>query len=173
MSEYIRNIIFFLVFVSFTGIILPEGKYKSYINLVLGFVLMALVLRPVANLDGVLGGISAELSNAAVMSVDAHEANYRTMIADAVRSQMREQMSHTMDALGYDLTAFDADIDPGSGEIKSITMTLSDSPGGINEIRIAPITLNQENNPAADIKKIVSDFYQLPEQHIYITIQRR
>jgi len=180
MSEYIRGIIFFLIFVSFVGIILPEGKYKNYINLVLGFVVMALVFRPVSDIGGIVGNISAQLLQTSVMDGGVYEENYQAMIADTVRAQMREQLSRAMDVMGYHLISLDADINIETGELRSITLTLT-SPETPSEIRIAPITILPATEASdavstveasADIKKIVSDFYQLPEEHIHVIIRQ-
>jgi stage III sporulation protein AF len=186
MAEYIKGIIFFLVFASFVGIILPEGKYKNYINLVMGFVIMALIFRPVSDLSGIAGDISAQLSQPSFeSSAGAFEEDFQTMIAGAVRTQMRGQLSPVMDALGFTLTNLDADIDVQSGEIRTVSLTLESSgtDSAAREIRVAPISISPavsapniteaSSNDAAEVKKIVSDFYQLPEEHIYVTIQRR
>ena len=172
MTEYIKGIIFFLVFVSFIGIILPEGKYKNYINLVLGFIIMALVFKPMGDLGGIVGNISTQLSQQEIFDNVAYEDNYQMMIVNTVRSQMREQLSRAVDALGYRLITLNADINLDSGELKSINMTLENQESS-SEINIAPITLfSGDDDPIDDIKKIVSDFYQLPEEHIYVIIHK-
>jgi len=171
MAEYIKGIIFFLVFASFVGIILPEGKYKKYINLVMGFVVMALIFKPVTNLGGIVGNISAQLSQPVSLGSEAFDDTHQQMIADAVKAQMYGQLSRAADALGYSLINLDTDIDLDTGEIKSITMTLTDQKDR-SEIVIAPITLlPKADSPENDIKKIVSDFYQLQEEHIYVIIR--
>ena len=172
MAEYIRGIIFFLIFVLFVGIILPEGKYKNYMNLVLGFVVMAMVFSPLSDIGGMVETISAEFWQPIELYSGTHEETYQSMIADAVRAQMREQLSRAVEVFDYRLLDLDADINTQSGEIMSITMTLT-QPESSSDINIAPITISAAGDGSADdIKKIVSDFYQLPEEHIHVIILR-
>jgi len=84
---------------------------------------------------------------------------------------MHEQLSRAVDALGYRLIELNADIMIESGELRAITMTIT-NPETSSEIRIAPITLLPDADSGEDIKKIVSDFYQLPEEHIHVIIQK-
>lgn len=166
-SEYIRSIVFFLVFASFVGIILPSGKYKSYINIVIGFVVMFLVFEPISDISGAVESLSRELTPAA----DTVGADYgdksQEIVADALKKQLREQTSQFTETLGYELSALDADMDPVTAELRTLSITVSKKDA---EISVAPVTLDDDGGNS-DIKKIVSDFYQLPEEHIYVTIR--
>lgn len=166
MAEYIRGIIFFLIFASFVGIILPEGKYKSYINIVIGFVVMFLVFEPLGSLSGAVDSMSMQLTQASIKnSAEVYESG---IVTDAFKKLLREQMTKLVETLDYKLTELDADVDLETGELKSVAMTLTKSADGIY---IEPIKITDSDDADAEIKKIVSDFYQLPEEHIYVTIR--
>ncbi len=48
--SYIRNIILFLIFMSFIQVILPTNKYRSYINLVFGIMLVFIMIQPLSTM---------------------------------------------------------------------------------------------------------------------------
>ncbi|MDE6357054.1 MAG: stage III sporulation protein AF, partial [Eubacteriales bacterium] len=48
--DYIRNIIIFLLFTSFLQIIMPNDRYKNYIQLILGMVLIFIMVKPAKDL---------------------------------------------------------------------------------------------------------------------------
>lgn len=56
---YIKTIIGFLIFMTFTEILLPGGPWKKYCSLLTGLCLIALVLGPLGTLSG--QGLSAEM----------------------------------------------------------------------------------------------------------------
>ena len=64
-SSYIRNLAIFIIFMAFVGIIAPNGKYRNYLNLVMGFVLMFLIVSPIVNFfsswDDILISIESDI----------------------------------------------------------------------------------------------------------------
>lgn len=50
LSTYVRNLAVFILFMTFAGMIVPSGKYKGYVNLISGFVLMFLLVSPLVSL---------------------------------------------------------------------------------------------------------------------------
>ena len=55
-NDYIRNIMYLVIFMTFVGIISPGGSYKKYIDIVLGLVLIIVIISPVAAFLGGRGG---------------------------------------------------------------------------------------------------------------------
>ena len=58
-GDYIRNIMYLVIFMTFVGIVSPAGSYKKYVDLVLGLVLIIVVISPVASMLGTGAGASA------------------------------------------------------------------------------------------------------------------
>ncbi len=50
IREYARQISLYLIFDSVVGIILPTGKYKKYISLVSGLILILIMVKPINNI---------------------------------------------------------------------------------------------------------------------------
>ena len=51
-NDYIRNIMYLVIFMTFVGIITPGGSYKKYVDIVLGLVLIIVIISPVASFMG-------------------------------------------------------------------------------------------------------------------------
>jgi hypothetical protein len=55
-TNYIGGIAVFLIFSSFVGLIAPQKKYKEYIDLIMAFSLILILLNPIGNVMGMLSG---------------------------------------------------------------------------------------------------------------------
>ena len=51
-NDYIRNIMYLVIFMAFVGIIMPGGSYKKYVDIVLGLILIIVIISPVASFFG-------------------------------------------------------------------------------------------------------------------------
>ena len=49
-TAYIKNIVVLLIFSVFAEMILPESRFRGYINMVMGVVMIAVILKPMGNL---------------------------------------------------------------------------------------------------------------------------
>ena len=74
LGQYVRNLSIFILLMTFVGIVAPNTKYKNYINLVMGFVLMFLMVNPIVNLAHAWDHILVDLDSTAFVSPDIHLA---------------------------------------------------------------------------------------------------
>lgn len=51
LESYIKNILLLVILAACVEIILPDDKYKKYINLVSGFILILIMILPIQNLS--------------------------------------------------------------------------------------------------------------------------
>ncbi len=193
-SSYIRGIIFFLLFASFVGIILPSGKYKSYISIVLGFVVVFLVFEPIGKLSGVkdmdwlVKGVNSQLNVANQLSgyrTEDIEAERKKLIEEAFNDEMKVKVAEVLD--DYDVVNLKTDIDLKSGELKEINLSVTKKKSEEKSkkeklVHIEPVKIKKESQKdnskkqtaeIAEIKKIISNFYNLPQGHIYVNVQER
>ena len=49
---YLRNITYYLMFATVAGMVAPAGKYRKFVSLVMGFILLAIMLAPLARWSG-------------------------------------------------------------------------------------------------------------------------
>lgn len=146
--EMIRAVIFFLILSTVAGHLVEGTKFKPYVSLVAGFMLLILIIRPVmewmgkdTKIQDVVSQISQE-TDAISFEDDAREAREK-QVQKGVRSILEEY--------GMKVQEIEADVDE-KGEIQEITITADD--GKRQERRI---------------KTLVSRFYNVKEANINIS----
>ncbi|MCL2873878.1 MAG: stage III sporulation protein AF [Defluviitaleaceae bacterium] len=193
INDYVRNIAFFLIFASFAGIILPEGKYKKYINVVLGLVLIVILLSPfyrflsTGNFDVDELIDSLNISSAFASDVSQYEEMRNRAITSEFLTSLRAYTENLLLESNFVLTDLSADFDINTGTIMSMHLTVKERespPGEPNSdqnrrpfIRIEPIRINNfaarnvESQEITDMKIMISNFYGVDVDNIYIEVQ--
>ena len=205
VTEYIRNLCVFVIFMSLAKIIIPT-KFKDYLNLVLGFVLVFLLINPFAmlrNTAGLNGLADAFFSMEQSLVKNQAAGSYDKAQTDAVlaayRIRLEERLNGLLGQSGFELTSVYFEIiEDGErfGELLSIRAEVKEKQGGgssggglrdtikIEQPSFEPIRIVIGKNTAADVpeqtaeeqetaqttrlKKLISDFYNLPADNIYI-----
>jgi hypothetical protein len=210
-SVYIKNIAIFLIFTAFANIMIPSAKYKQYVNLALGFVMIFLLLTPLRALIGAVGGddigamftgFSNRFETAVTKPGDveklegAQDALILSAFKESILSQIETLVAEegTFIYQSADITADESD--EHFGEIQAIRLTLRKKtaeeraagarPTAKPLIRIEPVAIDtqsifstkyepegadaEESDEIKNIKKLLSDFYNLSHDNIYITI---
>ena len=154
-SEYIRSVALFIIFMTLAEVILPKSRYKGYISLTLGFVLILIVLGP---LQGILGGFSgagatARLTGAlnrnamTIYAAGRDEAQRAAVAAEfknLLAGQIKEEVNRGAD---YSFVSADIEVDMSEenfGGINSISITVSEKeaePEKKSFIRVEPVTV--------------------------------
>jgi len=155
LSNYIRNIAIFLIFSSFVSIIMPGEKFKQYIDLLLGIVLIFVVIAPlggiIAGLSGGSGDIFRDIGleyDRAVLSRQiewAQEAGMEAVLQN-YHDGLTEQLQRIVGNHGFTLENAEFKIDTTQenfGTITSLNAVLT--PGhasGQSLINIDPVRIN-------------------------------
>jgi len=167
ISEYAKNIAIFLIFMAFIGIIIPSEKYKKYINLICGFILMILVLMPVLNLisgnELSINNLQHQMEinlnrNIIQRELDNHDEAALSLILEVYKSDLESQMKNLITARGFIPLEINFYIDTGRenfGTINHISATVSqggaltqrDSIINIERITIGP-QISSRNRPS-------------------------
>jgi hypothetical protein len=175
--EYLRNITYYLLFASLIGLAAPAGKYRQYVKLVTGIILVLLIIRPLGNFSRGTGVPVTDWFLAAHVS---DTADYTGMYASALHSAFEEQLRVQLEALlnqnGYELSHAEFSYQQDFSRIDSLSVTVS-APGEDGKrpfIRIEPVRIGgadgdeTESQTADDVKKLISGFYHLPMAHIHV-----
>jgi stage III sporulation protein AF len=199
-SEYIKNIAFFLIFAGFIGLILPSSKHREFINLTLGFVLIFIVLGPLqyfigglsAPIDDIIDGLTNDV-NAKSLSLEAmnYDDAQKQLVINEFKSSITEQLKDRVNSdprYGYvSSDIYVSTANESFGAITGISLVLEERPeleGKKPFVRIEPVSIEavsvfspqkppgsaEASDEAADIKKSLSDFYNLPVDNIHITV---
>jgi len=195
ISEYIRNLAVFLIFSSFITIITPSKKYETYVNLVLGIILIFIITMPLAGIINTMVGGSGDFFSdmalqydRAVMSQRIEDAGQEQI--DIILTNYRQSLTQQLERIvsNHNLTLhnaeFEIDIGQDFGAILSIRAVVGEDTtvGGTSFIRIDPVRIGlgvntggqptpaeiAESPRIISLKNAISDFYNLSQDNIYI-----
>lgn len=200
-SGYIRSISVFLILLSFVRILTPHSKYKCYIDLVLGFIMISVVVSPAAKiLGGAVKPLDALLPklNYKINSYDIKNEEYiyesrNRMILSTYTDELKKQIDTLVKPSGVYVME-DAEFTIGEneddfGDILRIRVLLSEkdlnaAKNDISFIRIDGVKVRLPNQKAKEeeltdtdeeiikIKNLISGFYNLSVDNIYITVRK-
>lgn len=193
-SQYIRNIMFFLVFSAIVGIILPNQKYKSYIALILGFILIILIIEPIflfssQNMQDMV--IKNEINFGEVMYTnqadDLLEAEY-DLIASIYTEEINKQLNEIAYEQELEIVSSYIEFDQTTGQLTYVELVVRDIQSTkakdnteVTDISVEPIMVSlgssnknveneqiEEDPKIKNLKNSISDFYNLSDENIYI-----
>jgi len=206
-SAYIKTVMFFIIFSALVGIILPSGKYKNYISMVLGFILIFVAAKPLSslfNVNDIVSSVTRQIDEALTANGSTDDGGFADaqtlrddMIAQSVNVQLETQLAPMVAPYGYGVARAEGGVGYDNLSLSSVSVWLTEEPaqpgGGtaqpdgvspIEQIMVAPIVIGTSApstaaSPADDtqpilaqIKKQIADFYNIPVENIYLSIQK-
>jgi len=171
------------MFATVLGMFAPVGKYKKFVSLVMGFVLLAVMLQPIARFGGGeipitdwFHGIFPEAT-----ADDDWERTYirwrDAYLRDAFEEQLTIQLTGLLNQNSFEVHSaeftYDSDFSRITGVWVSVSRTEEES-RRVPFIRIEPIQPRQADSStcpiAQEVKSLISQFYNLSENHIHVTV---
>lgn len=188
--EYLRNITYYLMFATVVGMFAPAGRYRKFVSLVLGFVLLLLMIQPLA---AFFGGRDVPVTEWFISAMPRFEYSAETAYSDwwdthlrgAFETQLEAQLVRLLNANGFEVHSAEFCYADDFGTLNSIRVRLSraetPTPDRVPFIRIQPPQISpiqigepsapEETCPDADAAKIlISQFYNLPKSHIHVEV---
>lgn len=145
---WIRSIILFLILSTLVGQLVDGTKYKPYISLVIGFMLIFLMLQPVLSLTGKEEIIQETLSS---MTKEIPTFSFRESAKEAKKQQMETQIQKILKE--YKIKVFRVEVEMNdNGEMKSIN-----------------IQTDKKSRREKKIKTILLGFYNLKDSNINVS----
>ncbi|MCL2405286.1 MAG: stage III sporulation protein AF [Defluviitaleaceae bacterium] len=183
--DYLRNITYYLLFAALVGLIAPTGKYKKFVSLVMGLVMLALLLQPIRDIVGNhipvtqwFVGVMPQHSYGFTAD-DAYTTWRDTYLAAAFDSQLSTQLEGLLERNGITMHTASFEYTSDFSQITSITVQVSQRQQDSRRvpfIRIEPIQTQQQEAPEdpliTEVKNLVAGFYNLPGSHIYVEVLR-
>lgn len=178
--DYIRNIIIFLLFTSFLQIIMPNDRYKNYIQLVLGMILIFIMIKPAKDLFKNFEKIDFNKSYEETFITEYDEQKYVEIHNEMVYGLFEENIKAQIEKIignKYKINSIEIKLEEDkyyNVVVTQINLILSKKE--ISKIYVRPFYETNENVEEAtnveenNIKKIISDFYNLNLDNIFITI---
>lgn len=126
MLSWIKNIVLFILFSSLVFFLLPDEKYRKYMQTAVGFVLAIIVLTPVLSAGGLNDILSFDYYYESVAGAPGNgDVTYytdvmETMIEDHLRDvfQLDSKVAITFDE-NYTITAVEVDVTTGRTEMEN------------------------------------------------------
>jgi len=179
--EYLRNITYYLMFATVAGMVAPAGKYRKYVSLVLGFVLLLLMLRPLARFSIDEFDMSQWFS--AIIPAQATWETSRedwenTYLREVFESQLKLQLTMLLENDGFTVYSAEFEYTDDFSRITQVNVSLSrdEEQQRVPFIRIQPVQIgepqtSEECPTATAAKKLISEFYNLPTTHIHVNVR--
>jgi len=186
--DYLRNITYYLLFASMVGLIAPAGKYKKFVSLVMGFILLVLMLQPIRSLVGsqipitewFAGILSPSTLPASTNETnDTYQAWRDTYLAAAFEAQLSAQLEGLLGSNNITMHGAHFTYAYDFSRITSVRVHVSreEEARRVPFIRIEPVRINQEDEPENplinEVKNLIGGFYNLPITHIYVEVNSR
>ena len=179
--DYIRNIILFLVFMSFIQVILPNNKYRSYINLVFGMILIFIMIQPINNIFNGINSIdSLNIFNKKDFEINSNidSEKYKDVQNQMVKNAFQDNIKAQVESIlknEYTIKEINLELYENKYEeinIDKIYLTLNKFNKNIyiNPFNEDEYMQNIEKKEINNIKNLISDFYNMPNENIFITI---
>ena len=179
--DYLRNITYYLLFASLVGLIAPTGKYRKYVNWVMGLVLLVLLLQPIMMVFNTQIPVT-QWFDGMLTSTHVEESNYENWrdihLAAAFEEQLRAQVNGLLSQQNIILHDVEFSYSDDFSRITFIRLSVSQEEESqrVPFIRIEPVQINREEQAEAcpistDAKNLISEFYNLPLSHINVIVQ--
>ncbi|MDR1912997.1 MAG: stage III sporulation protein AF [Clostridiales bacterium] len=187
--SYIKNLAYFLIFSSFVGIILPNEKYKKYIDLCLGLVFVIMMLTPISHIirmkefpvNEFFEGLDNRVTKVDLPEFAEYETLQRELIEKAFNEQVFNQLKGICGKAGFELIESDARTSKDFSAIEKMKIKVMPSylNGSSKErpfVFIDPARPYSRNvQDTAEIKKLknaICDFYDMSTDNILITVTK-
>lgn len=200
-SNYIKNIAVCIIFSAFVEMLIPDNDFKKYINLVLGFIVILVVLNPLKSilfksypLDIQVFNKASDIENNSLLKEkNLYESKQKDLIITTYKSQLEDQIKALISKqsnLNVNSINIEVNEDYESDEfaqIKKIEVVATEAQiSNQNQTTINPIdkitisntalqddtTENRNNEIEKNLESLISDFYKLNQDNIYIIVHR-
>lgn len=161
LSAWIQSIVIFTIFFSLVLYLVPEEKYKKYIQSVIGIVMIVVVITPVLKLLSSGKKLDLEYEYAAIGSFVTENDNsyYQDVMEEMVSGYLEEQYGISCDVVLQLDDAF---------QIQKMELTITEKNAGTEEITLNPwIDLSDPEVREKFISEISKE-YGMSEEDIFI-----
>lgn len=190
IKNWIHSIAIFLVFSSLIEIIVPEKKYKKYINLILSLIFILIVLDPIIKFQNIELDINKIISeneneiNTNDYEVGLVKEKQKELVIQNYKNQLKDQVEGLINNKGFHIEQMDIEIYENKekknyGKIKELNLEVSREKNTDNEIVIKNIIVERDINDKRDTRRTddeikivahISNYYDIPYTSVFVKI---
>ncbi|MCL2203074.1 MAG: stage III sporulation protein AF [Defluviitaleaceae bacterium] len=184
--SYITNITYYLLFAGVAHRVAPAGKYRKFVTLVTGFVLVIMVIAPLRNFSADFDGLDffAGVAGLPILQpafapgepgyTALHRAHLSAAFEEQLTIQLRGMLARSDITLHEASFSYTEDFTRITGAWVSVSR--AEEPRRVPFIRIEPVRVNREaaaeaHPLASEAKNLIADFYNLPHEHIHVILR--
>ncbi|MCL2572890.1 MAG: stage III sporulation protein AF [Defluviitaleaceae bacterium] len=177
--DYIRNITYYLLFAALVGFIAPSGKYKKFVSLVMGLILLVLMIQPLRSFS-ITDIPVTDWFTGITSQTHISDYTYTTWrdqsLSTAFEAQLTTQVEGLLRGNNIEVHSVSFTYTEDFSRITSVRVRVSreEEVRRVPFIRIEPIQINKDDPPesplAEEVKNLISGFYNLPLSHIHVEI---
>jgi hypothetical protein len=171
---------YFLVFATVAGMLAPAGRFRKFVSLVTGLILLAVMVAPLSGMgrDVPITQWFAGLLPGQVYDWQAPDAAHHDRhLRHAFEVQLRSQLSHFLARESVSVQFAEFYYTADFLEITEIRVGVTrDQPARTPFIRIEPIRWrDRQESPdecalSAEVRALISQFYQIDPANIHVTV---
>ena len=159
---WIKNITYYLIFMTVVSAILPDKKYEKYIKLFAGMVLVLLVLKPVTQGLRIEDKITYYFNT---ITLQKEAAELQDEISDMDRKRLEKVIEGYETAVAHDLTVMAAGAGFDTREVSVVLENDKESPdfGSVTRIHMALARQQEEGGEEAGGGEAKREVERIPE----------
>jgi len=162
-----------LIFTALIGIILPNDKFKGYINLCLGLILILMVLKPLSDFlntnvsaDDLFQGEDQPVN---IGGAQAYSGIQDSMMQESLNRQARAQMEGMCADAGYSLAAVNVKANADYTALLELDLTVRKIDAGARPFIYIEPPASEESKEIKTLKNTLSEVYNMSPDNIHIS----
>ncbi len=169
-AMYVKNVGYFLVFSVFVRVITPNSRYKGFVDVVLGLLLIIVILGPIQALLSQAASIKLAGVEEASASARRDEKYYQgfrsSVLKNAFDKELKEQLTALLAEEGFVLTQLDTEVNEDFTAVTKMELTVYAEDKGVPFIRVEAKEASLVE--ISNIKNRISNVYNLSGDNIHI-----
>ncbi len=178
IKEWLNNVTMYLIFTIVINVIIANKSYKKYVDLIVGFVFILILLNPINKIFKTnFNDLSKEIEKYEQKIEERKESiNYehikadnQKIIAEIYRNNLKEQLIDLIKSNYKDINIIYAKIIIEEG---------ADNVGDIRSIDVTARVKSEINDKTQDgknieekLKKLIKNFYNIVDENIHVNVQ--
>lgn len=179
LKSWITSIVMLVIFVTVVEMMVPANKYKKYIDLVIGVLIMITIIKPVfgllsfgnKNIDSMFNIAEGRFT----YDIDNIQKKQNELIIKLYKENLATQISeYIKNKYGLNVNAVNVSLNNDSSiyTLKNISISIAGKESGkitqVKKVVLDSSSMDQKDNVIQNIKKDISVVYNLPIKNISI-----